>query len=63
MLVGSNRHQEIKIEALEEENAILCRMLFGKKSEKLVHENIGSEEVDEVSVPTPEKSAEEKSGK
>lgn len=41
---------------------MLRRMLFGKKSENLVHENIGIEEVDEVSVPTPEKAAEEKAG-
>ena len=60
MLEDSNRHLEIEIEALREEIAMLSRMLFGKKSEKLVHENIGIEEVDEVSVPTPEKATEEK---
>ena len=63
MLEDSNRHLEIENEALREENAMLRRMLFGKKSEKLVHENIGIEEVDEVSVPAPEKVAEEKAGK
>ena len=63
MLEDSNRHLEIEIEALREENAMLRRMLFGRKSEKLVHENIGIEEVDEVSVAAPEKAAEEKAGK
>ena len=63
MLEDSNRHLEIENEALREENAMLRRMLFGRKSEKLVHENIGIEEVDEVSVAESEKAAEEKAGK
>lgn len=34
MLVDSNRHLEVEIEALREENAMLRRMLFGKKKRK-----------------------------
>ena len=40
VLVASNRHLEKEIEALREENAMLRRMLFGKKSEKLIYETI-----------------------
>ena len=63
MLEDSNRHLEIENEALREEVAMLRRMLFGKKSEKLVHENIGIEEVDEAPVTTQEEAAEEKADK
>ena len=44
MLVDSNRHLEEENEALREEVAMLRRMLFGKKSEKLIHEKIALEE-------------------
>ena len=47
MLVDSNRHLEGKNEALREENTMLRRMLFGKKSEKLIHETIALEETEE----------------
>ena len=63
MLEDSNRHLEIEIEALREEVAMLRRMLFGKKSEKLVHENIGIDEVDEAPVTTQGEAAEEKADK
>ena len=43
MLVDSNRHLEEENEALREEVAMLRRMLFGKKSEKLfkMYQNLG----------------------
>ena len=63
MLKDSNRHLEIENEALREEVAMLRRMIFGKKSEKLVHENIGIEEVDEAPVTTPEEATKEKTDK
>ena len=63
MLEDSNRHLEIENEALREEVAMLRRMLFGKKSEKLVHENIGIEEVDEAPVTTQEEATEETTDK
>ena len=44
MLVNFNRHLELEIESLREENDMLRRMLFGKKSEKIVCEKIGIEE-------------------
>lgn len=47
MLEDSNRHLEVEIEALREENAMLRRMLFGRKSEKLIHEKIGLDEPEE----------------
>ena len=47
MLVDSNRHLEVEIEASREENAMLRRMLFGKKREKLIHETIALEETEE----------------
>ena len=47
MLVDSNRHLEEENEALREEVAMLRRMLFGKKSEKLIHEKIALEEPEE----------------
>jgi hypothetical protein len=34
MLVNFNRHLELEIESLREENDMLRRMLFGKKSKK-----------------------------
>ena len=46
MLVDSNRRLE-ENEALREENAMLRRMLFGKKSEKLIHETIALEVTEE----------------
>ena len=39
-----NRHLELENESLREENDMLSRMLFGKKSEKIVCEKIGIEE-------------------
>lgn len=51
MLRDSNRYLEIKIEALEEENAMLQRMLFGKKSEKIVRGKIEIEEEEPTAVP------------
>ena len=50
MLRDSNRYLEIKIEALEEENAMLQRMLFGKKSEKIVRGKIEIEEEEPTAV-------------
>ena len=47
ILVDSNRHLEEENEALREEVAMLRRMLFGKKSEKLIHETIALEETEE----------------
>lgn len=44
MLRDSNRHLEIENEALREEVAMLQRMLFGKKSEKIVRGKIEIEE-------------------
>ena len=44
MLVNFNRHLELENESLREENDMLRRMLFGKKSEKIVCEKIGIEE-------------------
>ena len=63
MLEDSNRHLGIEIEALREEVAMLRRMLFGKKSEKMVHEKIGLEEVEQAAVSTPEVPAKEEADK
>lgn len=54
MLVDSNRHLEEENEALREEVAMLRRMLFGKKSEKLIHEKIALEEPEEQDKATAE---------
>lgn len=63
MLEDSNRHLEVEIEALREENAMLRRMLFGRKSEKVVHEKIGIEEVEQAAVSPPEVPAKDVAGK
>ena len=63
MLEDSNRHLEIENEALREEVAMLRRMLFGKKSEKIVHERIGIEEVEQVEVSTPKETVKDEAGK
>ena len=47
-----NRHLELENEALREENDMLRRMLFGKKSEKIVCEKIEIEEVEQDSIST-----------
>ena len=54
MLVDSNRHLEEENEALREEVAMLRRMLFGKKSEKQIHEKIALEEPEEQDKATAE---------
>ncbi|MBQ2813636.1 MAG: IS66 family transposase [Akkermansia sp.] len=63
MLRDSNRYLEIKIEALEEENAMLQRMLFGKKSEKIVREKIEIEEEEPTAVPPQTIPASDTTGK
>ncbi len=63
MLEDSNRHLEVENEALREENAMLRRMLFGKKSEKIVLEKIGIEEVEQTAVSTPEEASKDEAGK
>lgn len=54
MLVDSNRYPEEENEALREESAMLRRMLFGKKSEKLILEKIALEEPEEQDRATAE---------
>ena len=53
MLVDSNRHLEEENEALREEVAMLCRMLFGKKSAKQIHATIALEETEEEKEAEP----------
>lgn len=52
MLENFNRHLELEIESLREENDMLRRMLFGKKSEKIVCEKIGIEEEEQPPIST-----------
>lgn len=54
MLVDSNRYPEEENEALREEVDMLRRMLFGKKSEKLILEKIAPEEPEEQDKATAE---------
>lgn len=66
MLVNFNRHLELENESLREENDMLRRMLFGKKSEKIVCEKIGIEEQPPISTapsPSTTEQAEQKQSK
>ena len=47
-----NRHLELENESLREENDMLRRMIFGKKSEKIVCEKIGIEEEEQPPIST-----------